>query len=381
MSKVSQMQGQALFEQYSNIPYTQFSAHIFEEELKRLATVFSQQGMLLIQYINQVDAQFNEQELQKLIQQSKNSRDLVRLMEPYLNHFDRFANQLFPSIESFFTQVENSEAILHGFRFRFMLDLGTILNEASQKQLFLLDAGDADFKKAQSQLSKVFKEVDNDSRTLIAQSMRATPEAIEEEISKSRKKSFFHMFASRSSKVGVLSQRYSKFIQDIREDLENQLRREPFIQFDRLRVSIYNDIYSNKIQLNFIKKLQEYLHYLEQIEAQIFELEKDLMNIFSIFNYRVIDLNKKIAYFINYILNEDSFTHSTKSRVKAYLQKVDKVEEQIKAFSELEKSIENRIEQLDSYLNSLVIQFRERITEAQAQNQRDPEAVLKARLN
>lgn len=381
MSKVSQMQGQALFEQYSNIPYQQFSAHIFEEELKRLVTVFSQRGMQLIRYINQVDEQFNESELKKLIQQSKNSEELVRLMEPYLSHFDRFANQLFPSIESFFTQVENSEAILHGFRFRFMLDLGTILNEASQKQLFLLDARDADFKKAQSQLSKVFKEVDEDSRALITQSMRATPEAIQEEILKSRKKSFFNMFASRSSKMGILSRRYSKFIQDIREDLENQLRREPFVQFDRIRVSMYNDIYSNKIQLNFIKKLQEYLHYLEQIEAQIFELERDLMFIFSVFNYRVIELNKKITYFINYILNEDSFTQSTKSRVKAYLQKVDKVEEQIKAFSELEKSIEGRIQQLDSYLNSLVIQFKEKITQAQAQNLRNPEEVLRGRLN
>lgn len=376
----NQMEGQRLFERYSQIPYQQFSATLFEQELKRLTGVFSEQGRQLIQFIDDIDTRFNRTEIEKLVKSSKNSDQLVSLLRPYLQDFEQFANKLFPMVSGFFAEIENSEAILHGFQFRFMLDLATIFDQAQLKDLYLLDLQDSDFKSFERLASKVFKENDTQTRKLVLESMMATPKRIEEEIVKSRKKSIFNFFLSNASKRGYLSQKYSEFIQAIREDLEDRLKRQPFIDFDKLRVSIYTDIANNKIQLNFIKKLQEYIIYLEKIEALIFNLENRLMFLFIEFNKKIIGINQKVSEFINYILNEDKFTTDLREMVKHYLHKSESVKKSITSFVELERTIQLRVQELDSHLVALMASFKDKVREAQAQNQQHATQILQNRL-
>lgn len=376
----NQMEGQRLFEQYSNVPYQQFSAQMFEKELHRLISVFGGQGKQLIDYVDQIDREFNVGEIQKIVQESNSRGELVQNLKPYLEKFQKFVNELFPSITQFFVEIENSEAILHGFQFRFMLDLATIFTEATKRELYLLNVS-SDFSTFERLMNKLFKEIDSESRTLVLNSMKATPKQIEQEIAKSGRRGMLSvLFLSHANKRGVLSKQFSAFIQEIRDDVEQELRRKPFIEFDRVRVLIYNDIMSNSIKLDFIKKLQEYVRYLELIEAQIFNIANKLMYLFIDFNEKILNINQKISEFMNYILNEKQFTDELKSMVREYLEKSDKVEESINGFHQLEQSIQKRVQQLDAHLVALLEQFKDKIRESAAQNQQHAQELLRGRL-
>lgn len=376
----NQMEGQRLFEQYSNVPYQQFSAQIFEKELHRLISVFGGQGKQLISYIEQIDTEFNVEKIKQIVKKSKSSAELVQNLKPYLEKFQRFANELFPSITQFFKEIENSEAILHGFQFRFMLDLATIFTEATKRELYLLNE-DSDFSTFERLTNKLFKEINFKSRTLALNSMKATPKQIEQEIKNSGRRGMLSvLFLSHANKRGFLSKQFSAFIQEIRDDVEQELRRKPFVEFDRTRILIYNDIMGNSIKLDFIKKLQEYITYLELIEAQIFNIENKLMYVFIEFNRKILNINQKISEFINYIVNEKEFSNELKSMVKGYLQKSDEVEQSINGFHQLEQSIQERVQQLDAHLVALLGQFKQKIKEYAAQNQQHAEQILRNRL-
>ena len=113
----------------SNLPFETFSCRDFLKSIENMNSKFVQLGNTLISDLNLIDTKFNQKEIQKIISNSSNSDMLVKNLEPYLNSFNSFSSNFFNRIEEFFKLLEENEATLSGFKYRFLADSIMILKK------------------------------------------------------------------------------------------------------------------------------------------------------------------------------------------------------------------------------------------------------------
>ena len=360
----------------SNLPFETFSCRDFLKSVEDMNSKFVQLGNTLISDLNLIDTKFNQKEIQKIISNSSNSDMLVKNLEPYLNSFNSFSSNFFNRIEEFFKLLEENEATLSGFKYRFLADSIMIFEKVNSCELYLLDENDSDLKKVGKQITDFLQRINqslNEDKTLISSSDQ---EVIKSQNTKA-KKSIFRFLIPNKNNLSLLGKAYSSFIADIKRRKEEQ---KSYSEFDRIRTLIIQEIDSKKIQLSFIKKLDEYFIYLDRVEVIISSLEKDILNVLSNLNKYLIDLNQRIFNFINYILNEKSISEDIKEKVRNYLENVKKVEEGIKSFSTIENNLSENVSKLGELLNARYAFFVEQIRKNREKNNDNSQGVLEERL-
>lgn len=370
---------QRIVNQIESINMQNFSAQLFKQELQRLHEVLNAHTQKLINLISIVNTQFNIKRLEKIISSAQNSNDMTQQILPILTEFEKFSNQLLQELNSFFDEVEKSEVELLGFKYRFLLDFTQLLRATKNKETLLLDPKHNDFKKVSQLLKKLAQRLDDEEKSERANFLVVTEEEIKKEIKQSKKHSFWHFFYKLFSRTKTFEGTYSKFISTIEEDIQSQKSQEVFIRFDQVRYYIITDITQNKISLDFIKKLSEYLDYLLLIEILVHDLEVQLIQSLHELNRKFVELNNSMFQFANYIWNEEKIPYNLKKYVKEYLNNVDSVEKGIMKLRLIEENINQEIEKLLKYTRKEFDAFKQQIKEQNQRNQTDAQELLKGR--
>lgn len=374
------MTQEQIIQNISRLPFENFSSKIFLQEIQRLYEHINSFGGIVLKEFENFENKFNEKQIALIIKKSQNSGELIRNLAPYLNEFQNFMNNFFEAINNFFIELENDEATLSGFKYRFMADSITIFSKANECQLFLIDQNKEDLKKVGKRIYTFSQEINDEILEERKGFLSIDEKKIEEELKQNKSKLLIFKILNKSENKFGLNKYFNSFTQKIKKEITDKIEIETYQRFDMIRGSIIQDILINKIKLDFIKKLDEYFIYLQRIESMIYNLEKELLNMIRELNKRLISLNQTIFEFINYILNEEQINNNIKQEVKNYISRIEKTENGLRTFSNIEENLNQGLDKLNKMLIANYTNFSKRIDEFKIKNSTDSVNIIKSRL-
>lgn len=373
------MNDDQIIQKIASLPFKDFSGRLFLNELKTMGNNFSGLSNDLITGFNKLDIRFNEDELKKIIKKSKNSNEITKNLIPFLNDFTVFTQDFFNRIKTYLEIIENNEATLSGFKYRFILDGITIFTETKKHRLLLIDNDSADLTEIDKLMNSFSKEIEkftNDDM-LIRRTLDETK--IREDIAKRASQNAFTSFFFRKKDSFV---RYVKIFRTKLSLFGDETRAEKklFTQFDLTRSSLIDDILKNELKLNFLKKLKEYFTHLNLIEKEVYELERDLLFVFQQVNEHFLTLNTKLLTFLNYISNEEGIDANFKIKVREYIQSSTNIELGVSKSNAIENNLDKKLMELSIFLKKTHVEFVTKINEDILYNKTHADVIAKEKF-